>query len=211
MKDLHFSKMPGNISLLTGAILPLAFLSALCVSCSAQAAATLVLDNTRRAYYDDEDVLFVVRCANKSQEAIRDATITLDVAGAIKASVPMAEIPAGKEQCASFRFHGLPLKPDTYEMQIALNSTAGVVASLAAPLTVARHPNPDHLIVWLWGGGGDQWYAEHGFTTWSGPSWTSTLTPSSPLLVNLDKGLAAGADVGISPNPDFSHPPRHLR
>jgi len=205
MENLLLSKTPGSISFLAGALLPFALLAALCVPCSAQTAAALVLDNARRAYYDDEDVLFVVRCANNSQEALRDATITLDVAGAIKASVPMAEIPAGKEQCASFRFHGLPLKPDAYEMQIAAdvpsaNGKAGVVASLAVPLTVARRTNPDHLIVWLWGGGGDHWYAEHGFTTWSGPSWTSNLTPSSPLLVNLDKGLAAGADVGISPN-----------
>ncbi len=73
--------------------------------------------------------------------------------------------------------------------------------ALVERIVLGPRPKPDQMLIWLWGGGGNQWYLEHGFTSWNGPP-RATVGRQYDARVRraLDAALPKGTAVGLSPN-----------
>ncbi len=91
------------------------------------------------------------------------------------------------------------LKAGAYELRGHYSNPVAEVRSEPTVLTTVHAPNPDRMMIWLWGGGGSSWYMDHGFTTLSGPGWETDYTADNWIRA-LDQALVAGGDVGIRPN-----------
>jgi hypothetical protein len=177
------------------------FLAALVVSVvganisSAAGSVSLGIETPRRAFYRGEEIRLTVSCSNKTDKTIA-GTLAADLGGCITASDRTANLAPGGEATLSFRFPTRALKADPYVLNLVLTSQSTVLAEMHEPFVVAKKPNPHRLLIWLWGGGGGQWYLDHGFTTWAGPSWQNPAGAAKA----LDDGLAAGAACGLCPN-----------
>lgn len=156
---------------------------------------SLGIETPRRAFYRGEEIRLSIRCANGTEETVA-GTLTADLGGCVTASGRVADLAPRGEASVSFRLSTRALKVGTYTLRIALATEHGVAAELQEPVAVARKPNPDRLPIWLWGGSGGQWYLDHGFTTWAGPSWQNPAAAAKA----MDDGLAVGAACGICPN-----------
>ena len=169
--------------------------------CLANATVDLSLKSPRRAFYRGEEIMLVAECVNRTDQAVPEATLTADLGGVIQMSSSVPEVPAGENRQAALRIPTAAIKSGRYELKLTLATGAKTHAALTTPMTIAMRPNPHRLIVWLWGGGGNKWYAEHGFTSWSGAYWSAVGESRVDATRRaLDQGLLHGGDVGLSAN-----------
>ncbi len=170
------------------------------VSCTALADPVLTLETPfgRKGFYRDERPRLDVTIENNGDNALPEGHITLNVGGVVKKVLPVVALPPRARTQVSIVLPLLQLSAGTWAVEANYASTGGDALAELSVSTVHR-PNSDRLMIWLWGGGGSQWYLDHGFTTWTGPSWGSPYTGDDWIRA-LDQGLLAGADVGISPN-----------
>ncbi len=181
-----------NGMMLTGLLLAFLFAG------HAMGAATVSVECPRQAFYRDEEALLTVRAANDVDTGRPDVRLDLVAGGVAVVSEAWAAGPAGDRQGSSFRLPCARLRPGEYECAAVLAAGTEEIGRATFHLSIAERPNPERLMIWLWGGGGSAWYLDHGFTTWSGPRFTSAL--DDKVCRALDQGLLAGADVGIGPN-----------
>lgn len=152
----------------------------------------------RKGYYRDERPRLMAVVDNSGEVTLPEGRVTITLGDVIKKSVPVAALPPHTRAQVYLVLPLLQLSAGTWPVKAQYTATSGEASTELSVSTVHR-PNPDHLMIWLWGGGGSQWYLDHGFTTWTGPGWGSPYTGDTWVRA-LDQGLLAGADVGISPN-----------
>ena len=162
---------------------------------SAEGSVTLRIETPRRAFYRGEEIRLSVTCANGTDTAV-GGTLAVDLGGCATASDHIGDVLPGTEATVLFRLSTRALKVERYTLHVTLTAESGLAAEVHEPIVLAKRPNPDRLLIWLWGGSGGQWYADHGFTTWAGPSWRNPVNAAK----TLDDGLVAGAACGVWPN-----------
>lgn len=165
---------------------------------SADPVLTLATPAGRAAFYRDETPRVAVTIENTTDETLPAGTVTLITGGALVLESPVAKLPPKARTQVRFAVPLVQLDAGVFTMT-ARYTTAGVDAVVERAITTAHRPNPDRLMIWLWGGGGSPWYMEHGFTTLTGPRWETDYTTDDWRRA-LDQGLVAGADMGISLN-----------
>jgi len=165
-------------------------------NCTAKPAVSLRIETPRRAFYRGEEILFVVHCANECEEAAKNVTLEMDLGGIRTASSAVGDLPKGEVVSASFRVATWDLRSQEYPLSVTAKSSKETLGDLHEKIVLAKKPDPQRLLVWLWGGGGDGWYLDHGFTSWHGPSWTAPAAAGA----GLDQGLVQGAAAVIRPN-----------
>ena len=163
------------------------------------------VESPRRAFYRGEEILLVVKCANDGDQAVVDATLNVELAGCVRDAATFGQLPAGEERRQSFRLPTAAVKSGVYKLKCSLTGTGGDGNGdgdeLVEQIVIGPKPEPDQMLIWLWGGGGNQWYLEHGFTTWSGtPSAVVGRQYDDRIRRALDKALPTGASAGMSPN-----------
>jgi hypothetical protein len=161
------------------------------------------VDIARRAYYRGEDMLVAVEFRNASQAPIRDAILAASISGWEKASVALRSIPAGETIRTPLILPTVRLRSGEYRLKVALTDGNAKIAEATERVAIARRPNPERLMVWLWGGRGDlDWYPRHGFTSCGGPTWRSLVGGQLPESMKryLDEALARGLDANIGLN-----------
>lgn len=178
----------------------LAFIMSLACSLVAVSEPVLILSTpqSRHAFYRNETPVLMVQIENHGEVGLPVGTLRLEAGGVLSMEKSTGEVSPGATAGFSFDLPLLQLSAGSYTFT-ARYETPSANATAEAVITTVHRPNPDHLMVWLWGGGGSQWYLDHGFTTWTGPGWGSAYTGDEWGRA-LDQGLLAGADVGISPN-----------
>jgi len=180
----------------------LALLSAARVR-SDPAAASLSVDIARRAYYRGEDVVVAVECRNTSAAPIRDAILAASISGWEKASARLRSVAVGETIRTTIRVPTTRIRSGEYRLKVVLTDGNGKVAEATERVAIAGRPNPERLMVWLWGGGGDlDWYPRHGFTSCGGPTWRSLVGGQLPESMRryLDGALVRGLDANIGLN-----------
>jgi hypothetical protein len=142
-----------------------------------------------------------VKCANVGEQSAVDATLSAELAGCVKHTATVKAIPVGGERRQSFRLPTLSIKSGEYDMKLSLSDKSGILADLAEGVVIAPRPKPDRLLIWLWGGSGNQWYLDHGFGTWAG-IYRATVGRAygDQQRRALDTALPTGAAAGIGPN-----------
>lgn len=167
----------------------------------AEAKIELSIESPRRAFYRGEEILLVVKGANRSDQAIVDAVLSVELADCVRDTATIEAIPVGQERRQSFRLSTLAVKSGKYDLRLSLSDKSGTLADLAEQVVIAPRPKPDRLLIWLWGGSGNQWYLDHGFSTWAGV-WRATESGSydDQQRRALDTALPTGAAAGIGPN-----------
>lgn len=158
--------------------------------------ASLSIDSPRRAFYRGEEILLVIRCDGGGPIA-DGSKLEVSLGGVVRATRDIQSLAATR----AFRFPALALKVGTYQLEVALHAPDGTTTKITEPLTIGQRPNPERLPIWLWGGGGNQWYVDHGFTTWTGlyhRGAGGAFTEADGRA--LDQALPSGAAVGIFPN-----------
>ncbi len=170
------------------------------VSCTVLAGPVLTLETPfgRKGFYRDESPRLDVTIENNGENALPESHITLTVGGVVKKILPVGALPPHNRTQVSFVLPLLQLSAGTWAVE-ANYASAGGDASAELSFSTVHRPNSDRLMIWLWGGGGSQWYLDHGFTTWTGPGWGSPYTGEEWGRA-LDQALLAGADVGLWPN-----------
>lgn len=178
----------------------LAFAMSFACSLAAFAEPVLTLSTPlgRHAFYRDETPLVTAQIENRGDASLPVGTLRLEAGGVLTMEKSTDEMQPGATEGKSFDLPLLQLSAGSYTITARYETPLGN-ATAEVVITTVHRPNPDHLMVWLWGGGGSQWYLDHGFTTWTGPGWGSAYTGDEWLRA-LDQGLLVGADVGISPN-----------
>lgn len=161
----------------------------------------LTIESPRRAFYRGEEILLVVKGANRGDQAIVDAVLAVELADCVQETAAIEAIPAGQERRQSFRLSTLAVKSGEYDVRLSLSDKSGTLADLVKRVVIAPKPKPDRLLIWLWGGSGNQWYLDHGFSTWAG-IWRATVGRSydDQQRRALDAALPTGAAAGIGPN-----------
>ncbi len=153
----------------------------------------------RQAFYRSETPMVGIQVTNTGGTALAAGEVVLTLGGVETYRVTIPTLAPG----ATYRGgHSLPVsqwKAGVYELRGVYTNPVLEVSSEATELTTVHAPNPDRLMVWLWGGGGSTWYMDHGFTTLSGPGWETDYTAENWSRA-LDQALVAGGDVGIRPN-----------
>jgi len=159
------------------------------------------IESPRRAFYRGEVILLVVKCANSGEQPTIDAVLSVELAGCMRDTATIKAIPAGEERRQSFRLPTFAVKSGEYDARLSLSDKSGVVAELAERVVIAPKPKPDRLLIWLWGGSGNQWYLDHGFGTWAGV-WRATVGREygDQQRQALDAALPTGAAAGLGPN-----------
>ena len=161
-------------------------------------ALTLESPAGRTAFYRDETPSFAVTVENASDMTLPAGMVTLNAGGVLIVEAPVGELPPKTKTHTRFTVPLTKLEAGAYTF--TARYTAGDTEVIAEALVAtAQRPNPSRLMIWLWGGGGSQWYLDHGFTTLSGPGWSDDYTADN-WLRTLDQGLLAGADMGMRPN-----------
>ncbi|MFV2069185.1 MAG: hypothetical protein ACC645_19635 [Pirellulales bacterium] len=161
----------------------------------------LSIESPRWAFYRGEEILLVVKSANRGEQSIVDAVLSVELADCVRDSATIEAIPAGQEHRQSFRLPTLAVKSGEYDVRLSLSDKSGTLADLEKRVVIAPKPKPDRLLIWLWGGSGNQWYLDHGFGTWAG-IWRATMGRSygDQQRRALDTALPTGAAAGIGPN-----------
>ena len=167
----------------------------------AAAQATIHIDTPagRRAFYRDETPLVTITVSNSGQAPIGAQQLVLECTEHVREVIALPELANGSSTSSSIRLPLARLKAGTYDLRATLRAAEATTTEAVISISTVHRPNPDRLIVWLWGGGGSEWYLDHGFTTWSGPYWTANFSADATVRA-LDAGLLRGADVGITAN-----------
>ncbi|MFH1266823.1 MAG: hypothetical protein ABIK89_13930, partial [Planctomycetota bacterium] len=167
----------------------------------ADAQVGLTVESPRRAFYRGEEILLLVKCSNGGDATVADANLSVELAGCVKDTATIKQIPAGGELRLSFRLPTGSVKSGQYELRLSMTGESGAPAGLTEHVVIAPKPKPDRLLIWLWGGSGNQWYLDHGFSTWAG-IWKATVGREygDPERKALDAALPTGAAAGIGPN-----------
>ncbi len=162
---------------------------------------SLSLDLDRTAYYRGEEILVVVevQCAvTENEETLK---VSLHADNILLASASLDWITPSTKTSLRLRFDSNLLRVGEYALEGWLSKSESIVAKASREIALAKRPNPERLMVWLWGGGGNQWYRDHGFTTWNGAYWRPDgVEFKSSTREYIEKGLLAGADVGLTAN-----------
>ncbi|MFV2070520.1 MAG: hypothetical protein ACC645_26430 [Pirellulales bacterium] len=162
----------------------------------------LTAESSRQAFYRGEEATLVIHFQNRSQESVDHARLRIELDGtSVTTSLNIGSIPAGARWAGTVRLATGAFRTGAYAIKVTLADQGSVESTATAPINVCRRPNPNRLIVWLWAGGGDAWYARHGFTSWYGPTWQRA-APQHVATTRraLDAAMVNGADVNISPN-----------
>ena len=160
---------------------------------------TLATPERRAAFYREESPRVAVTVTNAEDGALAAGHVELWAGDTLHLQASVDPIAAGGHINLSFTLPLEKLKAGVYELRATYRIDGTEIATATMPVTTVHQPNPDRLMIWLWGGGGSGWYMDHGFTTLSGPGWETDFRADNWIKA-LDQALVAGGDVGIRPN-----------
>ena len=150
----------------------------------------------RYAFYRGEEIPVYVNCINNMDTPF-EGTVSVGLNTLPVSQTHSVAIAPKQTQQLYFRIPTASVKVGTYKLQVAMKKNGTTISLSEKKITLSQPPNPHRMEIWLWGGGGNQWYRDHGFTTWTGPSWKDNFNADK---ARLDEGLQAGADCGLRPN-----------
>ncbi len=157
--------------------------------CVASAAVDITIESPRRAFYRGEVIALRV-----SVNGAEGGTLSASLGDVVRDQVALSG------NGAMLRLPTQAVRCGEYELTAELREGGEPVATTTQTFTIAMRPNANRLMVWLWGGGGNAFYREHGFTSWSGMSWNNLDENIDAMRKTLDEGLVAGADCLLRPN-----------
>jgi hypothetical protein len=153
----------------------------------------------RRAFYRYESPNVVVNVRSDDNTPIPHGDLLLDIGDELTLRRSLDATTGRTERHVGFSVPLVCVKAGAYAVKARFVTATEEMVSESKVVTTVHRPNPNRLMVWLWGGSGSKWYRDHGFTTGAGPGWGSGYT-AEKWVRTLDDGLLARADVGIRPN-----------
>ncbi|MCA9233582.1 MAG: hypothetical protein KDA57_23280, partial [Planctomycetales bacterium] len=124
----------------------------------AETKAELTLESPRRAFYRGEVVLIVVKVANIGESSLADSVLNLKLAECVERTSATFQLARGEERRLSFRLPTAAIRSGVYKLNCTLMSkNLAAAAELTEPIIIGSQPKPDQMLIWLWGGSGNQW------------------------------------------------------
>jgi len=176
------------------------YLLTLCsiTSVIAQESNILSIDMLRHAYYRGEFIPITITFRNSSASVLNKVVLSAGLFGIDPITCTIGPIQQGESITRLMRVPTALAKTGNYRLNVSANYSGGKAAATET-VYIGTKPNPDAILVWNWGGNGDEWDLKHGFNTLCGTTWAQKECADKDFLKRMDDAIVRNAYTTFHP------------